>query len=143
MRFPAALAALFVTAVAAPAQDLTGIDWQLLALDGVPLAADVSATLRIDADGSIQGQAPCNSYGTTNTATLPDFRPGPIRATKMACDKLAEEVDFFIALSAMELATPEGETTLILTGADGRSMEFVKDRTAPATQCITCAADQN
>ena len=115
-----------------PALTITGIDWQLLALDGQ--VTDAPATLRLEADGTLAGAAPCNRWSAMNTATLPTLTLSPIRATRMACDRLDDEQVFFAALSAMTAMAPDGERNLILTGPDGRSMEFVIERTV----CKTC-----
>ncbi len=115
-----------------PAQNLTGIDWQLLAIDGA--MTDTTATLQIGADGSLAGAAPCNRWSAMNSATLPALQLGGIRATRMACDKLADEQAFFDAMSAMTAMALDGDRNLVLTGPDGRSMEFVVERTV----CKTC-----
>lgn len=117
-----------------PAQTLTGIEWQLLAIDGV--VTETRATLLIGEDGSLAGAAPCNRWSSTNAATLPALELRGIRATRMACDKLEEEQAFFDALSMMTSLEPDGERNLVLTGPDGRSMEFVIERTV----CKTCKA---
>jgi heat shock protein HslJ len=114
----------------------TGIDWQLLAIDGVVHPA--AASLRIEADGTMRGRAPCNSWGTTNRAALPKLEILGIRATRMACDRMAEEQLFFDALAAMTEARMNGSRNLILSGPGGRSMEFVTDRTNSLTVCKTC-----
>lgn len=114
------------------AQTITGIDWQLLAIDGV--VTETQATLRIEADGTLAGAAPCNRWSSMNAATLPALELRGIRATRMACDKLDEEQAFFDALSQMTSMAPDGEHNLVLTGPDGRSMEFVIERTV----CKTC-----
>ena len=116
-------------------------DWQLLAIDGTVVDAGFTASLRIAADGAISGMAPCNSYGAQNTGSLPDFAPGPIRATRRACDRLADEQVYFDTLSIMQSAAIDGLDTLILTGPDGHSMEFVQDRQNSQTICKTCKAD--
>lgn len=112
-------------------------DWQLLAIDGILIDPKASASLRIAADGTVSGKAPCNSYGLKLGAALPEFRPGPIRATRMACDRLAEEQAYFDALSIMETAALQGFETLIMTGPEGRSLEFVAAGAA-STVCQTC-----
>ena len=121
-----------------PAQSMTGTDWQLLAIDGVVLDMTVSATLRIEDDGSIGGKAPCNSWSSKNGADLPALSLKGIRATRMACEKLAEEQSFFDALSPMTEVALDGDSNLVLTGPDGRSMEFVTDRMNSLTTCKTC-----
>jgi heat shock protein HslJ len=118
------------------AQPLAEIDWQLLAIDG--RVTDMRASLRLGADGTVTGAAPCNRWAAANTESLPALNLPAIRATRMACDKLADENRFFEALRAMTRLTPEGDSALVLTGPDGRSMEFVRDRTDPATPCLTC-----
>lgn len=119
------------------AQPPVGTDWQLLAIDGVVLDMTVSASLRIDENGSIGGKAPCNSWSTQNGADLPTLSLKGIRATRMACDKLAEEKSFFDALSVMNALAMAGDN-LVLTGPEGRSMEFVTDRMNSLTTCTTC-----
>jgi heat shock protein HslJ len=119
-----ALLALLLTVIPTmpQAQGLTGTDWQLVAIDGVAFPA--SASLRIDADGTLHGRAPCNSFGAANQAELPQLRLGAIRATRMACPRLAEEEAFFAALSAMTTARQDDSGRLLLTGPGGRTMEF-------------------
>lgn len=129
---------LAMTPLASLADPIQAVDWQLLAIDGRRVDASVTASLRLDAEGQVTGKAPCNSYGAQNAAMLPAFRLGGIRATRMACDKLAEEQVFFDALALMQSMELDGDSNLILTGPDGRSMEFVLDRTDSLTICKTC-----
>jgi heat shock protein HslJ len=133
---------LAMTPLASLAEPIQDVDWQLLAIDGLPVDMSATASLRIDATGQISGQAPCNSYGAQNTAELPAFRLGPIRATRMACDKLAEEQVFFDTLALMDSIKMDGDRNLILTGEGGRSLEFVLDRTDGLTTCKTCPPTQ-
>lgn len=128
---------LAVMPTLAPAQTIAGLDWQLLAIDGI--RTDAQASLRIEDDGAISGQAPCNRWSVANGAVLPALALAGIRATRMACDRLDDEQAFFDALSVMTALQPEGDSSLILTGPDGRSMEFVRDATDSAALCITCA----
>jgi heat shock protein HslJ len=137
MRHLLALALTLIPAMAT-AQDMTGTDWQLLAIDGAVVGAEVTATFRIEADGTIHGKAPCNSYGSRNSATLPALSLAGIRATRMACARLKEEQLFFDRLSAMTSVAIEGTENLILTGPDGRSLEFVRDRMNGQARCLTC-----
>ncbi|WP_103256807.1 META domain-containing protein [Tabrizicola aquatica] len=118
------------------ADDPLGRTWELLAVDGV--VVDYAATLKIEADGAVSGKAPCNSWGSRNSATLPALALGPIRATRMACDRLAEEQAFFTALGQMQEVKLIGGRNLVLTGADGQSMEYVIDRMNSLTRCATC-----
>jgi heat shock protein HslJ len=118
------------------AQDATGRDWHLLALDGQRVAP--GTTLRLEADGSMSGRAPCNSYGTQNTGALPALALRPIRATRMACPRLDEEQAFFDALAVMTTLDLSGPDRLILSGPDGRVMEFVPQADLAAAGCETC-----
>ena len=129
---------LAMTPLATLAEPIQTFDWQLLAIDGLRVDASVTASLRIDATGQVTGKAPCNSYAAQNAAELPAFRLGPIRATRMACDKLTEEQVFVDALALMETMELDGDRTLILTGPKDRSLEFVLDRTDSLTTCKTC-----
>lgn len=137
MRLLPALAALALTACTAESQDPIGVDWELLAIDGQ--VVDIPATLTVDATGRIGGKAPCNSFSGQNRGSLPDLDLFGVAATKMACDKLAEEQDFFSALSAMTRLERVSDRTLVLTGPGGRSMEFARDLKNSLTRCTTCA----
>jgi len=97
--------------------------WRLERIDGVPFAAE--ATITFPNPGRLQGKAPCNSFSAPLTAPYPNFAPGPIIATRRACDALALESAFFETLAEMT----EGELgrdRLILTGG-GRTMVFQRD----------------
>ncbi|WP_128513811.1 META domain-containing protein [Tabrizicola thermarum] len=138
MRLFPLLAAIAMTAcTTADAQDPTGIEWELLAIDGQ--VVDIPATLTANGEGAISGKAPCNRYMGRNQASLPDLKLGGVAATRMACDRLADEQLFFDALSAMTRLERQGDRTLVLTGPDGRSMEFANDLKSTLTRCVTCA----
>ncbi|NHB75127.1 META domain-containing protein [Rhodobacter calidifons] len=127
MRLFPLLAAIAMTAcTTADAQDATGIEWELLAIDG--LVVDIPATLSVNAEGTLSGKAPCNRYMGRNQASLPDLKLGGVAATRMACDRLDDEQAFFTALSVMTRLDMRGDDTLVLTGPDGRSMEFTRGR---------------
>ena len=119
----AAVLALLPLAAAAevPADYLAPV-WRLVAMDG---AAAEGLELVIGPDGSIAGQAPCNRFATLNRATLPELDLAPIGATRMACDRLAEEGAVLDALAAMTRAEVAG-LALTLSAADGRSLRFVR-----------------
>lgn len=136
MRLLPVLAALAMTACTAQAQDPTGVEWELLAIDGQ--VVEIPATLTMDAKGNISGKAPCNRYNGRNQAELPELRLGGLAVTRMACDKLAEEQVFLTALSAMTRLERLDDRTLVLTGPDGRSMEFADELMSTLTRCTTC-----
>lgn len=129
------LTALCLLTSPALAEEITAGEWQLLALDGARFAE--SASLAIDAAGKIAGRAPCNRYFGTNGATLPALSLGGLGATRMACGALAEEQAYLTALGAMTAAELRDDH-LILTGPEGRVMEFVRDPGAKDLVCLTC-----
>ena len=93
----------------------------LTSLNGAPVPANI--TISFPKKGQIAGMAPCNSYSAAQTAPLPWFEPGPIRATRRACPMLTLETRYFDTLSAMEVIERKGGT-LLLSAPDGRSLEF-------------------
>lgn len=129
-------AACALLALPLQAEEIAAGEWQVLALDGSPFPAE--ATFSLDPDGKVSGKAPCNRYFGQTRARLPALDLGALAATEMACPALADEALFLQALAAMTTATLQ-EGHLILTGADGRSIELVRDRSAGATACLTCA----
>ncbi|MDP3194777.1 META domain-containing protein [Tabrizicola sp.] len=136
MRLLPVLAVLAMTACTAEAQDPTGVEWELLAIDGQ--VVDIPATLTVDAEGTLSGKAPCNRYTGRNQAHLPDLMLGGVAATRMACDRLQDEQVYFAALAAMTRLERVGDRTLVLTGPDGRSMEFARELMSTLTRCTTC-----
>jgi heat shock protein HslJ len=99
------------------------LEWRLLALDGAAPGA-VEVTIDLSVAGRVAGQAPCNRYSGAYAGTLPDFRPGAVAATRMACDHLALENTFFAVLGKVTEARVEGDR-LILTGPGAR-LEFIR-----------------
>lgn len=114
--------------------EITGQEWQLIARQGEPVAW--TATLALGADGTAYGQAPCNRFFGTSTATLPALALTDLGATRMACPDLAAESDYFQALAAVTMAEIR-QGHLFLTGPEGRVLEFVRDRVADET-CLSC-----
>jgi heat shock protein HslJ len=141
MRLLCLFAAIAVTACTTakaqdPAPEPTGIEWELLAIDGQ--VVDIPATLNLGETGGVGGQAPCNSYGGQNRGTLPEFRLSPLRVTRMACDRLADEKLYLSTLASMTRVDRMDRRTLVLTGPDGHSMEFARDLMNSLTRCTTC-----
>ena len=95
--------------------------WKLVELDGQPFRA--RATIAFPSKGKVTGQAPCNTFGSTQIVPLPWFKLGPILSTKMACADIAAEQSFFEALGAMTLAETLDDT-MILSNETGREMVF-------------------
>lgn len=115
--------------------EIAGVDWHLVGLEGQEIAWN--ASLRLDGD-KVTGKAPCNRYFGTNAATLPAISFGGMGATRMACPDLAAETVYFEALQAMQRAELD-QGHLYLIGPEGRIMEFARDPTEP---CLSCLARQ-
>ncbi len=96
-------------------------EFVLETLGGAPFAA--RATLVFGPRDAVSGQGPCNRWSARNAAALPDFRVGPVVATRMACDDLAAEAAFFAALAAATRAELTGDR-LVLSGAEGAELVF-------------------
>ena len=101
-------------AQAASGQTIALTDWVLTELDGAP--APYSATLTI-VGTRISGKAPCNRFTGEILGDLPNVTLGPIVATRMACDALADEAAYFSALGAVtQMVNKDGTLTLSGTG---------------------------
>lgn len=98
--------------------------WTLTTLDGQVFAA--RATITFPSPGEIAGQAPCNSYSSSQSAPYPWFEIGPVAATKMACAEGQQERAFFAALSKAAFAEVSGDT-LILSDEAGAEMLFTSN----------------
>ncbi|MCB6178723.1 META domain-containing protein [Rhodobacter sp. Har01] len=130
-----ALALTTAPALANGDPQIAGTEWILLAIDGTSVTSP--ATLTLGDDGQVSGQAPCNRYFGTNTATLPALALEAIGATRMACPELDAEADYLTALQGVTAAEVQ-EGHLILTGADGRKIEFYRADTEDAPLCLSC-----
>jgi heat shock protein HslJ len=140
LRMRALLPALLALMPAvATAQTVTGTEWQLLAIDGTFYEANV--TLQIGEDGTLTGTGPCNRWSARNAATLPDMKIAGLRATRMACDRLADEQVFFDALVGMMGLKLAGPKNLVLQGPGDHSMEFSLASVSSMPDCTTCAAN--
>lgn len=67
-------------------QRLIGLSWQLVALEGAPVAADPAPTLELRADGTVLVFAGCNRLSGRAEIGADTLRfPPPMAGTKMAC----------------------------------------------------------
>lgn len=95
--------------------------WRLQSIDGTAYTA--AASLRFPEPGTIEGQAPCNSFTGKQTAPYPWFSVEALAVTRAACPGLKAEAAFLQALQEMTLAEVSGDV-LILTSGQGREMLF-------------------
>ncbi|MCK8463904.1 META domain-containing protein [Aliiroseovarius sp. S1339] len=99
--------------------------WKLLEIDRKPFDAD--ATISFPKPGLINGQAPCNTYSSEQKAPYPWFEIGPIAATRMACEDMDAESNYFTALTQMRQVETSGDM-LIMSNEAGRQMVFLAQR---------------
>jgi heat shock protein HslJ len=95
--------------------------YRLTEIDGAPFAGN--ATITFPEEGTVRGEAPCNSWFASQSAPYPWIEFGPIGATRRACPDLDAERAYFDALGTMTLAEVQG-TVLILSNDAGREMVF-------------------
>ena len=107
--------------------DLVGTEWVLGDLPGQVLA-DVRPTISLSGDGTVQGNAGCNTFSGSYTVDGSNLTFGPLASTKMACEgaKGTLETAFLGAIQATttyeitdtgELKLTSGATTLTFTKA--------------------------
>jgi heat shock protein HslJ len=129
------LAALAACVTPVLSDDISGVQWHLVGLDGHRF--ERSATLRFKGD-SVTGKAPCNKYFARNTARLPDLALQGIGSTKMACPDLEAERVYLQALRTMQRVELD-QGHLFLIGPEGRVMEFVTGPAPIEATCLSCA----
>ncbi len=98
-----------------------GAVWVLAEINDRPVTA--RTTLEFTADGSLQGQGPCNGYGADQRVPLPWFDAGRITTTRRTCPDQDEEDRFLRTLDDMVFAEITGDT-MLLTGDRGDSLLF-------------------
>jgi heat shock protein HslJ len=107
--------------------DLIGTEWLLGDLPGQVLA-DVRPTISFSGDGTVEGNAGCNTFSGTYTVDGSNLTLGPLNSTRMACEgaKGTLETAFLAAIQATttyeitdagELKLTSGATTLTFTKA--------------------------
>lgn len=102
---------------------LTSTDWQLESVDGAPLSAGTSASLRFE-NGQVSGNGGCNRFGGSYSQNGPALTFGDIMATRMACDvprmelelrvhDRLRQVDGYVIDESGALALKKGTATLM------------------------------
>jgi len=106
---------------AAPAQGpmLASSVWILESLGGEPVPQDTGITLRFGADGTVSGQAGCNSFHGTFSQTGEQLTFSPLASTRRACAQeiMDRETRFLSALGETGRVEIEGGRTLVLEPA--------------------------
>ena len=101
----APFAAILTLAACMQPQDGAGFDgsYRLVSIDGKAIAGTADMTI---AGASVRGEAPCNSYRTTNASAWPDVALAPIATTRRACFAEAGEAEFLAAMANVTRAEP-------------------------------------
>jgi heat shock protein HslJ len=73
--------------------ELPGTSWNLVELGGSVPAGDAKETLVFGADGTVHGNAGCNTFNGTPTIDGSTIRFGPLATTRMACPEPAMSVE--------------------------------------------------
>ena len=96
-------------------------DWHLVEARGLSQAP--KARIHFPQPGKITGQAPCNSYFTTQNAPYPWFETGLLGVSKIACPALKAEQQYFALLGQARQAEVLGNI-LILSDDAGPLLTF-------------------
>lgn len=125
MRMAVLAAGLGLVAGAAMAQEIPAAyqgTWSLNDIDRAPFYG--GATLVMTGPGAFAGQAPCNAYSGSAAGTLPAFEVTQIRATRMSCQMLEMEHQYFAVLNGVVTAQLVG-ADLYLSTVNGVKLHFV------------------
>ena len=99
--------------------DLPGTSWVLVELDGADPVADAVPTMEFGEDGTVSGNASCNTYNAAVTIDGSELSFGPVATTRMMCADPAaadQETAFVAALSGVSSYTIDSEGRLVLEG---------------------------
>ncbi|KHQ52696.1 MULTISPECIES: META domain-containing protein [Mameliella] len=95
--------------------------WVLQSMGGA--SVDFDASLDLTTPGTVNGKAPCNSFGGKVEGAWPDLSFGPLRMTRRACPELAQEHAFVMALQQVTQAELRDDQ-LVLRDAAGGELVF-------------------
>jgi len=100
---------------------LAAIEWQLVSIDGQPVAEGLKPPIIHFEIDSVRGSAGCNRFNATVKETAPgELQIGPPAATRMACPPAEMELEQkFLALFAKASRYTFVAGQLALTGKDG------------------------
>ncbi len=117
---------------ATSAEGLHGTHWSLVSWSG-QADSEHLRRVQLNFEGSgISGEGPCNVYNASFTLQSGAFRVGQIASTKRGCEpqRMQQERAWFEALGKLDQLTLEG-STMVLSGADGVRLEFVRSDATP------------
>jgi heat shock protein HslJ len=105
--------------------ELPGTSWALVELDGAEPVGEVRPTIAFDDQGSVTGNAGCNTFNGEVTIDGSDLTFGPLATTQMACVQEGvadQEQEFLTALQDVTTYTVDNEGRLVLE--DGGTLTF-------------------
>ena len=110
------------------APELVGTNWVLGDLPGQVLA-DVRPTIAFSGDGTVTGNAGCNTFNGTYTAEGSDLTFSPLATTRMACEGAADTIEqaFLPALQATSAYEITSDGNLELTSGSTTLSFSVQD----------------
>lgn len=121
-------------------RDLSGTTWNVTGIsDGkqgiLSVLEGTTLTVAFNADGTLNGSAGCNSYGTTYEVDGTSLKIGEVTATLMACTEpqgvMEQEQQFLKALPGAVSFSLDGDR-LSLRAADGSNVVTLTRAEAPA-----------
>ena len=106
--------------------DLSGSTWELVAMDGEPVAGDAVPTLAFDEQGAVSGSTGCNTFSGSVTINGSELSFGPLVTTRMACADPAanaREEAFLTAMEGVSGYTVDDQGRLVLQGGPELTLE--------------------
>lgn len=105
-----------------PPTGLAGTSWTFVSIGGVAVARNRPTSLVFEA-GRLSGNAGCNRFSGSYKREGGTLTAGPLMATEMACPGvgMTQENAFFELMRAPVSLDFPRDSTLILTGAEGRT----------------------
>jgi heat shock protein HslJ len=99
--------------------ELVGTNWQVVEIDGSPVAAGQSkreAQMVFNAEGRVSGSTGCNRFTGAYKQEATGFRFTPLAVTKMACPPPldAQERSFLRAMEGVAAVRQSGKTLELL-----------------------------
>ncbi|WP_405871351.1 MULTISPECIES: META domain-containing protein [unclassified Streptomyces] len=114
---------------------VSGVHWKVdsVTVDGTTRDAPADAAVRIDEDGTAEGNYGCNQFGAKATVTDGHIRLTDARQTLMACDERRMSFERALArtLNDHSLTVRTADDGLTLTTGDGDRIHLTKEKDAP------------
>ncbi|GEM_PF-244495 len=139
--FGGLLSACNFAAPAAQAPDLNGTEWQLTALNGVPLSENIRITLRFE-EGLAGGQAPCNGYGASYVQDGSALTFDQVVSTLMYCEGgMDYEAEYLATLALVKSFQLENNVLTLLDENGAAVLVFGLPQPAPEASVASSALE--